>query len=49
MNKDLQENKADALNTYKAAKAAYLENMNNKNWISFCDAKVNCIRLGIRI
>lgn len=49
MNKDLQKNKADALDAYKAAKAAYLENMNSKNWIAFCNAKTNCMRLGFRI
>lgn len=49
MNKDLQKNKADALDAYKAAKAAYLENMNSKNWITFCNAKTDCMRLGIRI
>lgn len=48
-NKNLQQRKADALEAYKAAKTAYLENRNNKNWIVFCDAKTSCMRLGIRI
>lgn len=42
-------NKETALNNYKEAKKNYLENRTNENWIAFCDAKTNCMRLGIRI
>ena len=41
--------KETALNTYKEAKKAYLENRTNENWIAFCNAKTNCMRLGVRI
>lgn len=42
-------NKEEALKIYKEAKKAYLENMTNENWIKFCDAKTNCMKLGVRI
>ena len=42
-------NKETALNNYKETKQAYLENRTNENWIAFCKAKTNCMRLGIRI
>lgn len=42
-------NKETALNNYKEAKKAYLENRTNENWIAFCEAKTNCMRLGVRI
>ena len=41
--------KEKALQIYKEAKKEYLENRTNENWISFCDAKTNCMRLGARI
>ena len=46
---DMYMNKAEALKNYKEAKAEYLKNMTNKNWIAFCNAKTNCMRLGVRI
>lgn len=39
----------EALNNYKEAKKAYLENRTNENWIKFCDAKKVCMLLGVRI
>ena len=42
-------NKEEALRIYKEAKEKYITNMNDKNWIAFCKAKANCMRLGIRI
>lgn len=42
-------NREDALREYKIRKEAYLREMTNENWIKFCDAKTNCMRLGIRI
>ena len=42
-------NKEEALRIYKEAKEKYLEDMTDENWIEFCDAKTNCMRLGIRI
>ena len=41
--------KETALREYKEAKKNYLENMTNENWLKFCDAKTNCMKLGIRI
>ena len=41
--------KETALREYKEAKKNYLENMTNDNWVKFCDAKTNCMKLGIRI
>lgn len=46
------EKKAEALRIYKEAKAQIqtLEDMKNpKKWIAFCEAKKNCMRLGVRI
>lgn len=39
----------NALENYKNAKKAYLENRTNENWIAFCNAKTLCMRLGVRI
>mgnify|MGYP005783736403 FL=1 len=47
--KNLQTAKADVLVAYKQAKAAYLENMTAENWKKFCERKVDCMRLGVRI
>ena len=38
-----------AVNTYKEAKAAYLKNRTDENWKKYCDAKRNCMLLGVRI
>lgn len=40
--------KTEALARYKAARAAYLADMTEANWITFCDARTECMRLGIR-
>lgn len=45
----LKTQKADALDAYKLAKNEYLNNPTKENWISFCDAKTNCMRLGVII
>lgn len=42
-------NKEEAKRAYKEAKAAWLENQTNENWIAFCNAKRVCRLLGIRI
>ena len=42
-------NKNDALMNYKEAKSNYLNNGSNENWIMFCNAKRECMLLGIRI
>lgn len=47
--KSLQTNKTNALEAYKTAKQAYLTERSDKNWITFCEAKALCMRLGIRI
>ena len=41
--------KADALTTFKIAKKEYLQNQTPENWKRFCDAKINCKRLGVII
>ena len=41
--------KETVLREYKEAKKNYLENMSNVNWVKFCDAKTNCMKLGIII
>lgn len=41
--------KEKALKNYKEAKENYLKNRTNQNWIKFCDAKRNCMLLGVRI
>lgn len=47
--KNLQQEKTDALNAYKTAKATYLKDPNYANWLTFCDTKSICMRLGVRI
>ena len=42
-------NKEEALRIYKEAKEKYLTNMNDKNWIEFCNAKSTCMKLGVII
>ena len=42
-------NREDALREYKTRKETYLRKMTNENWKKYCDAKANCMRLGIRI
>ena len=42
-------NKEEALRIYKEAKEKYLTDMNDKNWIEFCNAKSTCMKLGVRI
>lgn len=41
--------KEEALRNYKETKKAYIDNSTKENWIAFCNAKTNCMRLGIRI
>ena len=47
--KDLQTQKAEALVMYKMAKTKYFQNQTDDNWRKFCDAKMLCIHLGVRI
>ena len=46
---DLKEKKENALKAYKEAKERYNEEMNETNWKKFCDARRNCMLLGVRI
>lgn len=46
---NLQESKKNALQAYKEAKNNYLQNMTAENWREFCEAKMNCMRLGVII
>lgn len=45
----LEESKKKALENYKKAKQAYIDNMSSENWIAYCDTKTECMRLGVRI
>ena len=45
----MREIKNNALNKYREARKAYLENKTNDNWIKFCNAKRECMLLGIRL
>ena len=47
--KNIEQKKADAKQAYKEAKKAYLENMSNENWKTFCDTKKACMMLGVII
>lgn len=46
---NLQSTKENALQIYRETKEKYLNDMSKENWISFCDAKANCMRLGVII
>ena len=45
----MEKSKIKALEIYKEAKMNYLQDMNEENWIAFCDAKKECMLLGIII
>ena len=47
--KNLQTSKKEALTNYKEAKANYLKNMSNENWVIFCNCKSVCMALGVII
>ncbi len=42
-------NKEVALKVYKDCKEQYLKDQTAENWKKFCEAKTNCMRLGVRI
>lgn len=42
-------NKEEAKKKFKETKENYLKNPTNENWIKFCDAKIECRRLGVII
>lgn len=42
-------NKEEAKKQFKETKENYLKNPTNENWIKFCDAKIECRRLGVII
>jgi hypothetical protein len=41
--------KDEALANYKKAKKNYLNDRTYESWITFCNAKTACMRLGVRI
>ena len=45
----LDQNKEKALNNSKTAKREYLENPSGEKWTMFCNAKRECMLLGVRI
>ena len=46
---NLKDRQAKALEAYKAARAKYAETMDKKDWLNFCDARQECMLLGVRI
>ena len=46
---NLQESKKNTVQADKEAKNNYLQNMTPENWRAFCDAKINCMKLGVII
>ena len=38
-----------AKESYKVSKESYLKNRTTENWVKFCDAKKECMLLGVRI
>ena len=49
MNMTLVEQKAIALKKYKEARQNVLDDYNARTWRAFCEAKRNCMLLGVRI
>ena len=49
MKMTLNEKKAEAKSKYIASKARYMETMDKADWIAFCEAKRECMLLGVKI
>ena len=47
--KMIKTDRAQAFESYKQAKVNYLNDPIKENWLKFCNMKVICMRLGIRI
>ena len=47
--KTLEEKKEIARIEYKETRKAYLADMSKENWLRFCEAQNNCMRLGVLI
>lgn len=45
----LEIKKAEALKKYKETKENVKANYNTENWVKFCNAKKECMALGVRI
>lgn len=45
----LEARKTKALEEYKKARENHMKNATNENWIAFCNAKRNCMLLGVRV
>lgn len=45
----IKTDKVKTLEKYKQAKKNYFEEQNETNWKAFCEAKRDCMRLGVRI
>ena len=45
----IMSDKAQTKEIYKQAKDKYLQTGSQEDWISFCEARRNCMLLGIRI
>lgn len=47
--KQLEDRKAAAKAVYMKARANYISDMSPENWLTLCEAKRNCMLLGVRI
>lgn len=47
--KQLEDRKAEAKAVYMKARANYIADMSPENWLTLCEAKCTCMRLGVRI
>lgn len=45
----LEQKKEAAWSEFRKARKAYLADMSKENWLRFCEAKSNCMRLGVLI
>ena len=47
--RQLEDRKAAAKAVYMKARTNYISDMSPENWLTLCEAKRTCMRLGVRI
>lgn len=47
--RQLEDRKTAAKAVYMKARANYISDMSPENWLTLCEAKRNCMLLGVRI
>jgi hypothetical protein len=47
--RQLEDRKGAAKAVYMKARANYIADMSSENWLTLCEAKRTCMRLGVRI